>query len=214
VKALVFHGPNSTSWDEVPDPRLIDTTDAIVRVDATTICGSDLHIVKGDLTEVTPGRILGHEAVGTVMETGSAVTSATPGDKVMISCITACGRCRFCREQRFGQCLGGGGWILGHTIDGTQAELVRVPFFDTSAYPVPPGTTDEAFLMLSDILPTAYEVGVLNGRVGPGDVVAIVGAVRLASRRFSEHSSSVPATSLPSISLTPDLSRQSGSAQT
>jgi alcohol dehydrogenase len=176
MKALIYHGPGATSWDEVPDPSIVDPTDAIVRVDATTICGSDLHIVKGDLPEVTEGRILGHEAVGTVMEVGTAVTSAKPGDKVLVSCITACGRCRFCREQRFGQCLGGGGWILGHNIDGTQAELVRVPFFDTSTYPVPAGISDESFLMLADILPTAYEVGVLNGRVRPGDVVAIVGA--------------------------------------
>jgi alcohol dehydrogenase len=176
MKALVYHAPDSTSWDEVPDPTVIDATDAIVRVDTTTICGSDLHIVKGDLPEVPTGRVLGHEAVGTVMEIGSAVTSAKPGDRVLVSCITACGRCRFCREQRFGQCLGGGGWILGHTIDGTQAELVRVPFFDTSTYPVPAAISDDAFLMLADILPTAYEVGVLNGQVRPGDVVAIVGA--------------------------------------
>jgi alcohol dehydrogenase len=176
MKALVYHGPGATSWDDVPDPAIVEPTDAIVRVDVTTICGTDLHIVKGDVPEVTSGRILGHEAVGTVTEVGTSVVSARVGDRVLVSCITACGRCRFCREQRFGQCLGGGGWILGHTIDGTQAELVRVPFFDTSTYPVPAASTDEAFLMLADILPTAYEVGVLNGRVRPGDVVAIVGA--------------------------------------
>jgi alcohol dehydrogenase len=155
---------------------LVDETDAIVRVDVTTICGSDLHILKGDLPEVTPGRILGHEAVGTVESVGSAVKNLKPGDRVLVSCISACGRCRFCREARFGQCLGGGGWILGHNIDGTQAEKVRVPFADTSTYPVPSGVRDEEFLMLADILPTAYEVGVLNGKVAPGDVVAIVGA--------------------------------------
>jgi alcohol dehydrogenase len=176
LKALVYHGPNAKSWDEVPDPVVIDPTDAIVIVDATTICGTDLHILKGDLPEVTLGRILGHEAVGTVEAVGSAVKNLAPGDRVLVSCISACGRCRFCREARFGQCLGGGGWILGHNIDGTQAEKVRVPFADTSTYPVPPGVTDEEFLMLADILPTAYEVGVLNGRVAPGDVVAIVGA--------------------------------------
>ncbi len=176
MKALVYHGPNAKSWDEVPDPVVIDPTDAIVIVDATTICGTDLHILKGDLPEVTLGRILGHEAVGTVEAVGSAVKNLAPGDRVLVSCISACGRCRFCREARFGQCLGGGGWILGHNIDGTQAEKVRVPFADTSTYPVPPGVTDEEFLMLADILPTAYEVGVLNGRVAPGDVVAIVGA--------------------------------------
>jgi len=176
MKALVYHGPNKKSWDEVPDPTLIDPTDAIVSVDATTICGSDLHILKGDLPEVTPGRILGHEAVGTVDEVGAAVRNFKAGDRVLVSCISACGRCRFCRENRFGQCLDGGGWILGHNIDGTQAEKVRVPFVDTSAYPVPAGITDDEFLMLADILPTAYEVGVLNGGVSPGDVVAIVGA--------------------------------------
>ncbi|HXN63513.1 MAG TPA: zinc-dependent alcohol dehydrogenase family protein [Acidimicrobiales bacterium] len=176
MKALVYHGPNEKSWDEVPDPTLIDPTDAIVAVDATTICGSDLHILKGDLPEVTPGRILGHEAVGTIEEVGSAVRNFKTGDRVLVSCISACGKCRFCRESRFGQCLDGGGWILGHNIDGTQAERVRVPFVDTSAYPVPAGIADEEFLMLADILPTAYEVGVLNGGVTPGDVVAIVGA--------------------------------------
>jgi alcohol dehydrogenase len=176
MKALVYHGPNDKSWDEVPDAALIDETDAVVRVDTTTICGSDLHILKGHLPEVTPGRILGHEAVGTVEAVGSAVSDVGIGDRVLVSCISACGRCRFCREARFGQCVGGGGWILGHNIDGTQAEKVRVPFCDTSTYSVPPGATDEEFLMLADILPTAYEVGVLNGGVAPGDVVAIVGA--------------------------------------
>jgi alcohol dehydrogenase len=176
MKALVFHGPNEKSWDEVPDPELIAPTDAIVAVDATTICGSDLHILKGDLSEVTPGRILGHEAVGTIEAVGPAVRNVKVGDRVLVSCISACGRCRFCRESRFGQCLEGGGWILGHTIDGTQAEKVRVPFVDTSSYPVPIGVSDEEFLMLADILPTAYEVGVVNGCVVPGDVVVIVGA--------------------------------------
>jgi alcohol dehydrogenase len=176
MKALVYHGPDDKSWDEVPDPTIVDDTDAVVRVDATTICGSDLHILKGDLPEVTAGRILGHEAVGTVEEVGTAVKSLRPGDRVLVSCISACGTCRFCREGRFGQCLGGGGWILGHNIDGTQAEKVRVPFAATSTYPIPAGVTDEEFLMLADILPTAYEVGVLNGTVSPGDVVAVVGA--------------------------------------
>jgi alcohol dehydrogenase len=176
MKALVYHGPNTKSWDEVPDPEVIDDTDAIVRVDATTICGSDLHILKGDLPEVASGRILGHEAVGTVDAVGSAVRTLRPGDRVLVSCISACGTCRYCREGRFGQCLGGGGWILGHNIDGTQAEKVRVPFADTSTYPVPAGVSDEEFLMLADILPTGYEVGVLNGRVSPGDVVVVIGA--------------------------------------
>jgi len=176
MKALVYHGPSEKSWDDVPDAALVDATDAVVQVDATTICGSDLHILKGDLAEVTSGRILGHEAVGTVEQVGAAVSNLKIGDRVLVSCITACGRCRYCREARFGQCLGGGGWILGHIIDGTQAEKVRVPFADNSTYPVPSGVSDEEFLMLADMLPTAYEVGVLNGGVSPGDVVAIVGA--------------------------------------
>jgi alcohol dehydrogenase len=176
VKALVYEGPGAKSWKEVPDPVIQDDGDAIVRVDATTICGTDLHILKGDVPETTPGRILGHEAVGTVVEVGSGVKTRHVGDRVLVSCISACGRCRFCREGLYGQCLGGGGWILGHLIDGTQAELVRVPFADTSTYVVPEGTSDEAILMLADILPTSYEVGVLNGHVQPGDTVAIVGA--------------------------------------
>ena len=176
MKALVYHGPGNKSWDEVPDPTIKDPGDAIVRVDAVTICGTDLHILKGDVPEVTPGRILGHEAVGTVQEVGPSVKNVRPGDRVLVSCITACGACRFCREGRYGQCLGGGGWILGHLIDGTQAEYVRVPFADTSTYAVPPGMADEDVLMLADILPTGYEVGVLNGRVAPGDVVVVVGA--------------------------------------
>ena len=151
-------------------------TDAIVRVDTTTICGTDLHILKGDLPAMVDGRIIGHEAVGTVAEIGAGVKNVAVGDRVLVSCVSACGACRFCREARFGQCIGGGGWILGNEIDGTQAEYVRVPFADNSTYPVPAGVSDEALLMLADILPTAYEVGVLNGHVQPGDVVAVVGA--------------------------------------
>ncbi len=176
MRALVFHGPNLKSWDEVPKPVVIDDTDAIVRVEATTICGSDLHILKGDVPETTPGRILGHEAVGTVESVGASVKTLKVGDRVLVSCITSCGSCRFCRLARYGQCMGGGGWILGHLIDGTQAEYVRVPFADNSTYPVPAGATDEEVLMLADIVPTGYEVGVLNGCVQPGDIVAVVGA--------------------------------------
>jgi alcohol dehydrogenase len=176
MRAIVYHGPGEKSWEEVPKPVVIDDTDAIVRVDAVTICGTDLHILKGDVPAVTDGRIIGHEAVGTVESVGSGVKNVKVGDHVLVSCITACGACRYCREGSYGQCLGGGGWILGHKIDGTQAEYVRVPFADTSTYPVPAGVTDEQILMLADILPTGYEVGVLNGKVRPGDVVAIVGA--------------------------------------
>jgi len=176
MKALVYHGPGDKAWEEVPDPQLRDDTDALVRVDTTTICGTDLHILKGDVPEVTPGRVLGHEAVGTVESVGTGVKNVAVGDRVLVSCISACGWCRFCREGRYGQCIGGGGWILGHLIDGTQAEKVRVPFADTSTYPVPGGVSDEEIVMLADILPTGYEVGVLNGQVRPGDTVAVVGA--------------------------------------
>jgi alcohol dehydrogenase len=183
MHALVYHGPGNKSWDEVPDPTIQDDTDAIVRVDAVTICGTDLHILKGDVPAVTDGRILGHEAVGTVTQVGAGVKNVRPGDRVLVSCITACGRCRYCREGSYGQCTGGGGWILGHRINGTQAEYVRVPFADNSTYPIPAGVSDEQVLMLADILPTGYEVGVLNGAVQPADTVAIVGAgpVGLAS---------------------------------
>jgi alcohol dehydrogenase len=172
----VYHGPGQRAWEDVPDPTIQSPTDALVRIDSSTICGTDLHILKGDVPEVVPGTILGHEAVGTVVEIGSAVTTLVPGDRVLVSCITSCGRCRFCKEGRYGLCTGGGGWIFGHLIDGLQAEYARVPFADTSVYKVPPGLTDEQVLFLADILPTAYEVGVLNGRVEPGDTVAVVGA--------------------------------------
>lgn len=176
MKALVYHGPGEKAWEDVDEPTIQDDTDAIVRVDATTICGTDLHILKGDVPAVTDGRILGHEAVGTVQSVGSGVKTLVAGDRVLVSCVTACGACRYCRTASYGQCLGGGGWILGNTIDGTQAELVRVPFADSSTYPAPAGVDDEQLLMLSDILPTGYEVGVLNGAVQPGDVVAVVGS--------------------------------------
>ena len=176
MKALVYHGPGNKAWEDVAMPTIKDDTDAIVRVDATTICGTDLHILKGDVPAVTDGRILGHEAVGTVETVGAGVKTLKPGDRVLVSCITSCGSCRYCREARYGQCIGGGGWILGHKIDGTQAEFVRVPFADTSTYRVPATVANEEVLMLADILPTGYEVGVLNGRVRPGDVVAVVGA--------------------------------------
>ena len=161
MKALVYHGPGERSWDSIPDPAIQEPTDAIVRIDSSTICGTDLHILKGDVPEVQPGTVLGHEAVGTVVEVGDAVTTLVPGDHVLVSCITSCGRCRFCKEGRYGLCTGGGGWIFGHLIDGLQAEFARVPFADTSVY---------------KILPTSFEVGVLNGGVQPGDTVAIVGA--------------------------------------
>lgn len=146
MKAIVYHGPGKKDWEEVPDPTIAASTDAIIRVDSVTICGTDLHILKGDVPAVSEGRILGHEAVGTVEEVGSGVTTIRTGDRVLVSCITACSRCRFCREGRYGLCTGGGGWILGYLIDGTQAEYVRVPFADTSTYPDPAAVPDEAVL--------------------------------------------------------------------
>src|SRR6266568_1195124 len=175
MKALVYHGPGLRGWEEKPDPNIQEPTDVVVRIDSATICGTDLHILKGDVPEVRPGTILGHEAVGTVVEIGAAVTTLEPGDRVLVSCIPSCGRCASCKEGRYGLCTGGGGWIFGHLIDGLQAEYARVPFADTSVYKVPEKLTDEQVLFLADILPTAYEVGVLNGGVGPGDTVAVVG---------------------------------------
>ncbi|WP_116952883.1 alcohol dehydrogenase catalytic domain-containing protein [Jiangella endophytica] len=176
MKALVYHGPGRRSWEDVPDPAVKSPDDAVVRVDCVTICGTDLHILKGDVATVEPGRVLGHEAVGTVEEVGSNVHTVAPGDRVLVSCISACGHCRYCREARYGQCLGGGGWILGHRIDGTQAERVRVPFADTSTYRLPADVGDEDAVLLADILPTSYEVGVLAGGIRPGDTVVVVGA--------------------------------------
>jgi alcohol dehydrogenase len=175
MKALVYGGPGQKSWTEVPHPAIVDPRDAIIRVDTVTICGSDLHILKGDVPAVQPGRVLGHEAVGTVTEVGAAVSSLQVGDRVLASCISACGVCSYCRRGRYGQCLGGGGWILGHLVNGVQAEYARLPFADLSTYKLPAAVSDEAAVLLTDILPTSYEVGVLNGQVGPGDTVAIVG---------------------------------------
>jgi alcohol dehydrogenase len=181
MKALVYHGPGIKSWDEVPDAALIEATDAVVRVDTTTICGTDLHILKGDVPAVTEGRILGHEGVGTVLEVGSSVRTVSVGDRVIISCISSCGVCIYCRSGNPSHCVAeegasGIGWILGHLIDGTQAEMVRIPFADTSLYSLPDLVPDEAAVLLSDILPTGFEIGVQYGRVKPGDTVAVVGA--------------------------------------
>ena len=176
MKGFVFQGAGQSAWEEVPDPGIKDPTDAIVRVDAVTICGTDLHILKGDVPEVPSGTVLGHEAVGEVVETGSDVRTVRPGERVLVSCITACGRCRFCKEGAYGQCQGGGGWILGHLIDGTQAEYVRVPHADLSVHPLPGVLESKDAVLFADIFPTAYEVGVINGGVRPGDTVAVVGA--------------------------------------
>ncbi|MEU4659675.1 zinc-dependent alcohol dehydrogenase family protein [Streptomyces sp. NPDC023723] len=175
MKAYVFHGPGQSGWEETADPVLGEPTDAIVRVDAVTVCGTDLHILKGDVPEVRPGTVLGHEAVGEIVEAGRDVHSVRPGDRVLISCISACGRCRYCREAMYGQCRGGG-WVLGHLIDGTQAEYVRVPYADFSVHQLPATVTDQDAVLLADIFPTGYEVGVLNGHVRPGDTIVVVGA--------------------------------------
>ena len=178
MKALVYHGPGSKSWEDVPDAAVMDPTDVVVRVDTTTICGTDLHILKGDVAAVTDGRVLGHEAVGTVTAVGSAVTGFAEGDRVLVPAITRCGRCAYCQRGMPSHCqtVGGIGWIFGHLIDGTQAEAVRVPYADTSLYAVPAVVTDEQAIFLADSLPTGYEVGVLAGRVRPGYTVAVVGA--------------------------------------
>jgi alcohol dehydrogenase len=191
MKALVFHGPGRHSWEDVAQPQIEQPDDAIVRIDAVTICGTDLHILKGDVPEVRPGTTLGHEAVGTVEQVGPGVRDIAVGDRVLVSCISPCGRCSYCRTGAYGQCRNGGGWILGHLVNGTQAEFVRAPFADNSLYKLPDTVTDEAALLLADILPTAYEVGVLNGKVSPGDTVAVVGtgpiglAAIITARLFS-----------------------------
>ncbi|MGF7082641.1 zinc-dependent alcohol dehydrogenase family protein [Mucilaginibacter sp. UYCu711] len=175
MKALVYHGPGKKSWEDKPKPVITKPTDAIIKILKTTICGTDLHIMKGDLPEVADGRIIGHEGVGIVEEVGTAVSNFKKGDHVIISCVTSCGKCSYCKKGMYSHCEDGG-WILGYMIDGTQAEYVRIPHADNSLYPIPAGSDEEALVMLSDILPTGFECGVLNGQVKPGDVVAIVGS--------------------------------------
>jgi alcohol dehydrogenase len=175
MKALVYQGPGKKVLEDRPKPDVTAPTDAIVKVTKTTICGTDLHILRGDVPTCQPGRILGHEGVGIVEQVGAAVTAFKAGDHVLISCISACSKCEYCRKQMYSHCTTGG-WILGNTIDGTQAEFVRIPYADTSLYPIPGGADEEALVMLSDILPTGFECGVLNGKVAPGNTVAIVGA--------------------------------------
>ncbi len=175
MKALVYHGPGNRAYEEKPKPEIQEATDAVVKISKTTICGTDLHIMKGDVPAVKDGTTLGHEGVGVIKEVGEGVSNFKKGDHVLISCITACGKCDNCKKQMYSHCENGG-WILGHLIDGTQAEYVRIPHADTSLYHIPEDADEEALVMLSDILPTGFEVGVLNGKVQPGDVVAIVGA--------------------------------------
>jgi alcohol dehydrogenase len=176
MQALVYLGPGKRALQNKPRPTIQVPSDAVVRMVATTICGTDLHILKGDLPTVAPGRILGHEGVGVIDEVGSSVSNFKPGDHVLISCITSCGKCTNCKKGMYSHCENGGGWILGNEIDGTQAEYVRIPHADNSLHPIPAGADEEALVMLSDIFPTGFECGVLNGKVKPGDTVAIVGA--------------------------------------
>jgi alcohol dehydrogenase len=176
MKALTFHGVGKIALEDKPRPSLRDATDAIVKISKTTICGTDLHILKGDVPTVTDGRILGHEGVGVIEEVGGNVSNFKAGDHVLISCISSCGKCGNCKKGMYSHCENGGGWILGNLIDGTQAEYVRIPFADNSLYAVPAGADEEALVMLSDILPTGFECGVINGQVKPGDTVAIVGS--------------------------------------
>ncbi|MBW4031000.1 MAG: zinc-dependent alcohol dehydrogenase family protein [Acidobacteria bacterium] len=181
MKALVYQGPGKKSWEEVPDPVIQQSTDVIVKMVATTICGTDLHILKGDTPEVQVGRILGHEGIGVITEIGTGITQLAVGDRVILSCVSSCGRCSNCRLGLFSHCLdpeglAGIGWIFGYMIDGTQAEFVRVPFAENSVYKVPEGMTDAEGILLSDILPTGFEIGVQYGKVNPGDVVAVIGS--------------------------------------
>jgi alcohol dehydrogenase len=181
LKALVYHGPGVKAWEDVPEPKIEQATDVIVKMNTTTICGTDLHILKGDVPTVAQGRILGHEGVGTITEVGSAVSDLNIGDQVILSCISACGHCDFCRHGVYSHCLGtegasGIGWIFGHLIDGTQAEFVRVPYAETSVYKLPAGVSPQLGTLLSDILPTGHEIGVQYGQIKPGDVVAVIGA--------------------------------------
>ena len=175
MKGLVYLGPGKKALEDRPKPVISAPTDAIVKIVKTTICGTDLHILKGDVPTCQPGRILGHEGVGVIDTVGGAVTTFKVGDRVLISCISACGKCVYCRKLMYSHCTTGG-WILGNSIDGTQAEFVRIPYAETSLYPVPDGVDEEALVMLSDILPTGFECGVLNGKVQPGSTVAIVGS--------------------------------------
>lgn len=203
MKALVFHGPQQITLEDRPIPQLLAPTDAIVRVRKTTICGTDLHILKGDVPTVAPGRILGHEGVGEIVQVGEAVTAFKPGDRVLISCISSCGKCDACRRGMYSHCAAGG-WILGNRIDGTQAEYVRTPHADTSLYHAPAGVDEDALVMLSDVLPTGFECGVLNGKIQPGSSVAIVGAgpIGLAALLTAQFFSPAQV-----IVVDPDLSR-------
>src|SRR6476659_5497580 len=199
MKALVYHGPGAKAWEDVPDPKIEQATDVIVKMDTTTICGTDLHILKGDVATVAAGRILGHEGVGTITEIGSAVSDLNVGDQVILSCISACGHCDFCKRGVYSHCLGsegasGIGWIFGHLIDGTQAEYVRVPYAETSVYKLPAGVSPQLGTLLSDILPTGHEIGLQYGQIKAGDVVAVIGAGPVGLAAIATAAVGIPAT--------------------
>jgi len=183
MKAYIYEKPGVAKLVDKEKPVVTESTDAIIRMVKTTICGTDLHIIKGDTPEVPQYTTLGHEGICIVESVGSNVNNFKVGDKVIVSCISSCGKCYYCKKGIYAHCENGGGWILGHLVDGTQAEYVKVPFADNSLYHAPTSLSDEALVMLSDILPTGYEIGVLKGKVKPGSTVAIVGAgpVGLAS---------------------------------
>ena len=218
MKAIVYGGPGNKAWEDVPEPGIQDPTDAIVKVECTTICGTDLHILKGDVPAVTEGRILGHEGVGVVTEVGPSCTSVTVGDRVIISCISKCMECEYCKAGLTSHCqtLGGIGWIFGHLIDGTQAEYVRVPYADNGLIPLPDTVTAEQGTMLSDILPTGYEIGVLNGAVKQGDVVAVVGVgpVGLAAVMTASSQGASKVIAVDGNKFRLDASREFGATET
>ncbi len=191
MKAVVYRGPGTVTLEEKPKPKLEKATDCLVKILKTTICGTDLHIRKGDVPTVDVGRTLGHEGIGVVEEAGSAVSNFKPGDKVLISCITSCGRCSYCKDKMYSHCESGG-WILGNRIDGTQAEYVRIPFADTSLHRLPQGVDEDSLVMLSDIFPTGYEAGVLKGQIKLGDIVAIIGAGPIGLASFAHRSVLLP----------------------
>jgi len=215
MKALVYRGPGSKALEERPKPEIEMPTDAIVKITKTTICGTDLHILKGDVPSCAPGRILGHEGVGVIDSVGAGVETFRPGDHVLISCISACGRCEYCRRGMYSHCTTGG-WILGNVIDGTQAEYVRIRHADMSLYRIPDGADEEALVMLSDILPTGFECGVLNGKVSPGSTVAIVGAgpIGLATLLTAQFYSPAEIIMIDLDDNRLDVARQFGATQT
>src|SRR6478752_6570759 len=172
MKALVYHGPGKKAVEDRAKPELRAPDDAIVKITKTTVCGTDLHILKGDVATCAPGRILGHEGVGVIDSVGAGVTAFRPGDRVLISCISACGKCDYCRRSMYSHCTTGG-WILGNTIDGTQAEYVRIPHADTSLYPAGPGV-DVHRLQVARRIGATVTINAADGDV-PATLMKIAG---------------------------------------